>query len=182
MFGICPRLYVNPAPAIVTFEMTNLRFEQWVPFPLEKVFRFFADPHNLPCIMPPETGAKIVDIKFVSSSSESRSAGAGTEIITSFRPIPILPFRQQWIALITEFEWNHHFADLQKQGPFKSWHHRHEFSATTRNGVHGTIVRDVIDFEIGFGVLGKIADKLFVRRTFNHMFAYRRSALEKLLR
>jgi hypothetical protein len=25
--------------------------------------------------------------------------------------IPFLPFRAQWIALITEFEWNHHFAD-----------------------------------------------------------------------
>jgi ligand-binding SRPBCC domain-containing protein len=162
--------------------MTSLRFEQWVPFPLEKVFLFFADPHNLPRIMPPATGTRIIQLKLVPPVEDARPLGGPrTEIITSFRPIPLLPFRQKWIALITEFEWNHHFADIQKQGPFKNWHHRHEFSAATRDGVVGTIVRDVIDYEIGFGVLGKIADELFVRRTFNKMFAYRQKTLEKLL-
>ncbi len=177
-----PRLYVNPAPAIVTFQMTSLRFEQWVAFPLENVFRFFADPNNLPRITPPATATRIVELKLVLLPGDTRKlAGPGSEVITSFRPIPLLPFRQKWTALITEFEWNHHFADIQKQGPFKSWHHRHEFSAETRDAAEGTIVRDVIDYEIGFGVLGKIADELFVRRSFNRMFAYRQSALKKLL-
>jgi hypothetical protein len=32
---------------------TAMSFEQWVPFPLERVFLFFADPRNLPRLMPP---------------------------------------------------------------------------------------------------------------------------------
>lgn len=59
-------------------------------------------------------------------------------IVTSFRLFPFLPLRAQWIAGITEFEWNHHFADLQQKGPFKHWHHRHEFLAETRQGIGGT--------------------------------------------
>lgn len=101
---------------------------------------------------------------------------------TSFRLIPFLPFRTQWVASITEVEWNHHFADVQKKGPFKSWHHRHEFSGLTRNNISGTTVRDIIDYEVGFGLAGKIADTLFIRRTFDRMFAYRQTALEALLR
>ena len=178
-----PRLYVNPAPAIVTFQMTSLRFEQWVPFPVQKVFLFFADPHNLPRIMPPDTAIRIVEIKLVPvGGDENRMPAPGTEIVTSFRPLSFLPFRQQWIALITEFESNHHFADVQKQGPFKSWHHRHEFAAETRDGLAGTVVRDIIDYEVGFGFAGELADKLFIRRTFQRMFAHRQRTLEELLK
>ena len=59
--------------------------------------------------------------------------------------------------MITEFEWNHHFADIQKKGPFKSFHHRHEVIEETRGQVKGTVVRDVIEYEVGFGWLGKLA-------------------------
>jgi ligand-binding SRPBCC domain-containing protein len=163
--------------------MTSLRFEQWVPFPLEKIFLFFADPHNLPRIMPPDSATRIVELNLSPLSRQGHDlAGPGTEVITSFRPIPFLFFRAKWTALITDVEWNHHFADVQKKGPFKSWHHRHEFSAQMRDGVNGTIVRDLIDYDIGFGFAGKIADTLFIRRTFDRMFAYRQRALEALLR
>jgi ligand-binding SRPBCC domain-containing protein len=108
-------------------------------------------------------------------------AGAGSEIVTSFRLVAFLPFRAQWIALITEFEWNHHFADVQKKGPFKSFHHRHELTGETRNQIKGTLVRDVIEYEVGFGWLGELARKLFVSRQLQRTFAYRQKALEKLL-
>jgi ligand-binding SRPBCC domain-containing protein len=92
-----------------------------------------------------------------------------------------LPIRAQWIARITEFEWNHYFADVQDKGPFRSWHHRHEFLAETRAGVEGTLVRDVIDYEIGFGFLGEIANAIFVRRQMQNTFAQRQQILPKLL-
>jgi ligand-binding SRPBCC domain-containing protein len=108
-------------------------------------------------------------------------AGAGSEIVTSFRVLPFLPIRAEWIAVITEFEWNHHFADTQKKGPFKSFHHRHELVAETRGSKDGTIVRDSIDFEVGFGLLGNLTQKLFVRAQLARTFAYRQQAVEKLL-
>src|SRR5262249_37431423 len=125
----------------------RIQFEQWVPVEVGRVFQFFADPNNLPRIMPPETGTTLVALKLVPPLSAPDKqpelsnpdfAGAGSEIVTSFRLVPFLPLRAQWIALITEFEWNHHFADVQKKGPFKRFHHRHEFSAETRDGVNGT--------------------------------------------
>src|SRR6476661_10259053 len=167
------------------------QFEQWVPVPIERVFLFFANPGNLPRIMPPRTGTELVQLKLVPPPgiAEERAtitdraplAGAGSEIITSFRLIPFLPFRARWIALITEFEWNHHFADVQKQGPFKSFVHRHELKGEIRGQVSGTVVRDVIDYEVGFGWLGNLANKFFIRRQFQSTFEYRQKALGKLL-
>lgn len=169
----------------------HAQFEQWVPVPVEQVFLFFANPGNLPRIMPPQTGTELLRVNLVpppgvdpgqaTIADRQALAGAGSELVTTFRVLPLLPFRAQWIALITEFEWNHHFADVQKRGPFKRFHHRHEFAPETRNGAGGTRVRDLIEYEIGFGFLGTLAQRVFVGRQFRKIFEYRQKALEGLL-
>lgn len=165
----------------------RLEFEQWVPFPLEPVFAFFSNPQNLTRIMPAASGTKILGLKRVappslpSGAGANSAAGVGSTIVTSFRVFPFLPVRAQWTARITQFEWNHSFADVQDKGPFKRWHHRHEFRAEPRDGIAGTLVRDVIEYEVGFGFLGAIADALFVRRQMVDTFVQRQDVLPKLL-
>lgn len=163
---------------------THLEFEQWVPFPIEKVFEFFSDPENLPRIMPAASATRLVSLNRVAppATSSSKAAAIGSTIVTSFRVVPFLPFRATWIARITEFEKNHHFADVQDKGPFKSWHHRHELIPQIRDGVTGTLVRDVIDYEVGFGWLGALANSLFVRRQMESTFRERQQKLPALLR
>jgi hypothetical protein len=75
-------------------------FAEWVPFPLERVFLFFANPENLPRIMPPSTNTRIEDLHLVSppslpggTSVAQSLAGPGSEIVTSFRLAPPLPIR-----------------------------------------------------------------------------------------
>jgi hypothetical protein len=43
----------------------RIQFEQWAPIAIEKVFLFFANPSNLPRIMPPETGTELAALKLV---------------------------------------------------------------------------------------------------------------------
>jgi ligand-binding SRPBCC domain-containing protein len=168
----------------------HLQFEQWVPFPLDHVFAFFANPNNLPRIMPPAIQTKIVLVELKPPPPDHSSlatlastlAGAGSKIVTSFRVFPFLSIQAHWISYITEFEWNHHFADIQEKGLFKTWHHRHQFATVARNGVNGTIVRDLVDYEVGLGFLGDIAQNIFVARQIQQTFAYRQSILESLLR
>jgi len=131
--------------------------------------------------MPPATETRIDRLDLVPPSPDSKAAGVGGTIVTSFRLFSFLPLRARWIARITEFEWNHHFADIQEKGPFKRWHHRHEFQAEMRGGVHGTLVRDVIEYEVGFGPLGVIADSLFIAAQTRRVFAYRQTVLPQIL-
>jgi ligand-binding SRPBCC domain-containing protein len=169
----------------------HAEFAQWVPFPQEQVFRFFANPENLPRIMPPASGTRIEKLHLVplepppgtaTVSVGNSLAGVSSEIVTSFRVAPFLPIRRVWIARITEFAWNRHFADIQVRGPFKNWRHRHELTPEVRDGVAGTVVRDRIEYEIGYGFLDAIAQTLFVRRQMRATFAHRQAILEKLLR
>lgn len=165
----------------------HLEFEQWVPFPLERVFAFFSNPENLPRIMPASSRTKLIVLNRMPAPPPppgvmgDKAAGVDSTIVTSFRLFPFLPIRAQWVARITEFEWNHHFADLQEKGPFKSWHHRHEFRAEIREGMTGTLVCDVIDYEIGLGFLGAIANALFVRRAMKRTFRERQQTLPQFL-
>jgi ligand-binding SRPBCC domain-containing protein len=165
----------------------HLEFEQWVPFPAERVFAFFSNPENLPLIMPAASGTKIIGLNRAAAPSppaglsSEKTAGVGTTFVTSFRVLPFLPLRRQWIARITEFEWNHHFTDVQDKGPFQLWNHRHEFERVVRQNVEGTLIRDVINYEIGFGFIGSIANAAFVRRQMERTFAERQRKLPDLL-
>ncbi len=137
--------------------------------------------------MPAATQTRIDELHLVAplrspdSVSSAHAAGIGTVIVTSFRVFPFLPLRALWIARVTEFEWNHYFADVQEKGPFRRWHHRHEFQAETRGGVSGTLVRDVIEYEVGFGPLGGLANALFIERQMRGTFAQRQKILPELL-
>jgi len=165
----------------------HLEFEQWVPFLVARVFGFFSNPENLPRIMPTATGTRLILLNRMPPPeappgvSSDKAAGVGSIIVTSFRVFPFLPLRARWIARITEFEWHRYFADVQDSGPFKSWRHRHEFSAETRDGVSGTLLRDVIEYEAGFGFLGAIVNQLFVRRQMQGTFAQRQHRLHGLI-
>jgi len=164
----------------------RFQFSHWVPFPVERVFLFFANPENLPRIMPPSTGTRIDALRLIPPREQGlmgtqKAAGEGSEIVTSFRVVPFLGVRATWIARITEFEWNHHFADIQVEGPFRLWRHRHELQAETRGERAGTVVRDTIECQLGFGMVGSAALKLVLARQIASTFRYRQKVLPHLL-
>lgn len=176
----------------------HLEFENWVASPLERVFAFFSDPENLPRIMPATTGIRLVRIDRIapppapmdSAPAADRTVGVGSVIVTSFRVLPFLHIRAQWTSRITEFEWNRYFVDVKEnvpgEGPFRRWHHRHQFERQTRKGtdgtpVDGTLVSDFVDYEVGFGLPGRILDRLFIAGQLSRTFAHRQRTLPKLL-
>jgi ligand-binding SRPBCC domain-containing protein len=169
------------------------RFEtrQWVPFPVELTFAFFANPTNLPHLMPPVLQTRIEDARIVAPPTRpihpdsqrrflSVAAGVGSEILISFQPLAWVPRRASWMARITEFNWNSHFCDEQVRGPFQSFRHRHGIVAEARDGVEGTLVSDEIDFSLPYGPAGWIAG-LVVLRKLARSFAYRQKRLEEIL-
>ncbi len=166
----------------------HLHVEHWIPAPLPRVFAFFADPHNLPRIMPPSQGAKILKLnlvppqlaKGIRPQGFERMAGSGTEIYFKFRVLPYIPIHERWTALITEFSFDDYFCDIQKQGPFKSWHHTHFFEASTVNGREGTVVGDELEYEIGFGAVGALLEKLIFQRMMAAIFEHRKQALDRV--
>jgi ligand-binding SRPBCC domain-containing protein len=169
------------------------RFEsrQWTAFPVELVFAFFANPSNLPHLMPPGLKMRVEDARIapppprpVADNPERRfqslAAGVGSEILISFYPFRWFPRRASWTARVTEFVWNSHFVDEQAKGLFTQFRHRHGIQAETRERIEGTLVSDEIEFALPYRFLGQIGDRM-VRRQLERWFAHRREVLPKVL-
>jgi ligand-binding SRPBCC domain-containing protein len=154
--------------------------EQWVPFPIEQVFAFFADPENLPRILPAWQKARIESANYAAPPPNSKQktfdAGPGSRMTISFRPFPHAPFRVSWIARISSFAWNESFCDEQEKGPFASWKHCHQLRAESQNGIAGTLITDRVEYALPLGTLGALADAVFVRRQLQATFAFRHQA------
>lgn len=171
--------------------------EQWLPFPIEIVFAFFANPENLPRLIPAWQKARIEEAAFTppplrplaadpALRLKSIAAGAGTRMTLSFRPFPYSPVRIPWEAEISEFVWNDHFCDIQVRGPFAYWHHSHNLIFETRANesgvpIHGTLVRDRVEYELPYGQLGDFAHRLIIARQLRSSFNYRRTRTTELL-
>jgi ligand-binding SRPBCC domain-containing protein len=164
---------------------------QWVPYPVELVFAFFANPANLPHLMPTELKVRIEDARLTpppprplhpdpARRFSSTAAGIGSEILITFCPLRWVPRRIGFTARITEFVWNSHFSDEQAGGPFASFHHRHGIEPEPRDGIEGTLVSDTIEFALPLGPLSTLASA-YVRRQLTRQFAHRQQRLPEIL-
>jgi ligand-binding SRPBCC domain-containing protein len=170
--------------------------EQWLPYPIETVFDFFANPENLPRLMPEWQQARIEDAVFTTppwrpgtnadsdpsnAPGAASAAGQGTRMTITFLPFPHAPFRVSWDAEITEFEWDSHFCDVQHRGPFAFWKHCHRLQPQLRGALHGTLLRDHVEYELPLGPLGDLANTLFVKRQMQSIFLFRQKRTAELL-
>jgi ligand-binding SRPBCC domain-containing protein len=163
---------------------------QWVPYPVEPVFAFFADPYNLPPLMPRWQKARVDEAQIVAPPvaiardaqlSHRIAAGTGSILLISFRPVPLSPIRLTWEAAITEFSWNEHFCDEQRCGPFAYWKHCHRVREEERDGVAGTNVTDDVTYEMKLGAAGEVAHTLVFASQIRQLFAYRQRQVAAIL-
>jgi ligand-binding SRPBCC domain-containing protein len=84
-----------------------------------------------------------------------------------------LGIKQRLTARITRYERPHMFEDQQVQGAFRSLAHTHEFRETA----DGTVMTDNFRFTSPFGLVGRLADALFLER---YMRAFLKSRAREL--
>jgi|HubBroStandDraft_6_1064221.scaffolds.fasta_scaffold93211_3 ligand-binding SRPBCC domain-containing protein len=160
----------------------HAQFEHWIAVPLEKVFAFFADPMNLPGIMPTWLEMRFEEMVVAPpTGAPAYFAGVGTKFVASYRAIPFFSSRIRSEVQIVGFAMYEFFSDVQIKGPFRSWQHRHEFAAETRGGTPGTRLRDRIEYELAGEPLGRIVNALFIAPQMRRTFAYRQLAVERIL-
>ena len=136
-----------------------------IPRPSPEVFAFFADARNLERITPP-----FLRFHILTPEPIVMRAGARIEYELRLHGVPV-----RWRTLIEEFVPNAYFVDVQIAGPYKSWRHRHEFAEAPG----GTQMRDRVEYELPFGLLGRIAHPLFVRSDVNRIIDYRNAAIRE---
>ena len=130
-----------------------------------EVFPFFADAGNLEAITPPWLGFRIVTPRPI----EMR-VGTLIEYRLTLHRVPI-----SWLTRIEGWVPGERFVDPQIHGPYRLWHHTHEFAPHPG----GTLMRDTVRYALPYGPLGEVARRLFVARDLAAIFNYRAEVLRR---
>lgn len=146
--------------ALRTFEH---RSEIWLPRSRDEVFPFFAEARNLERLTPPWLRFEVVTPPPI-----VMAPGARIDYRLRIHGVPI-----RWQSEISDFTPPLRFVDEQRRGPYRFWHHTHEFEA--RDG--GTLVRDRVRYAVPGGWL---IWKLVVERDVAAIFGYRERVLREI--
>jgi len=141
--------------------------EQHLPQPPGEAFEFFGDALNLEAITPPWLHFEVT----TPNPIEMRT-GALIDYRLRLHGAPV-----RWHTRIEVWEPGRRFVDRQLKGPYRLWHHTHEFEA---DGHGGTLMRDIVRYRLPLGILGAIAHVAFVKRDIGRIFDHRRQSIERL--
>ena len=98
--------------------------------------------------------------------------GLGEEVTWRARHLGVW---QTLTSRITVCDRPTHFADVMQRGAFHRMEHHHYFEA---DGGGGTVMRDVFTFASPLGVLGRVADALYLTRYMRGFLVQRNRALK----
>ena len=133
---------------------------QVIPAELNRVWRFFSDPHNLNAITPPD-----MQFRIISALPEHMYAG----MLIQYQ-IRLLPgCWAKWLTEIRQVREGQYFCDEQRVGPYHLWYHEHHFEPV-KGGVRMT---DKVTYGVGYGPLGWLLHRVWIRPKLRAIFAYR---------
>ena len=149
--------------------MRTFRKSFIVKSPVERVWHFYTDIKHLEIITPKEIELKII-------STTNQHIVQGQEIWVSGKIFEKIKRRMTWHSKITSLK-AHEYADEMLSGPFKKWRHLHKF-----HNIDGkqTEVIDEIEFELPYGILGKLFEG-YAYKQLQNTFEYRKIATVKAL-
>ena len=85
--------------------------------------------------------------------------------------------RQRFVAKITALDRPARFVDEMIEGTFKRLRHVHEFEF--HEGT--TLMRDTLEWQAPFGLVGRLADLLFLRRHMRWFVSTKQTALKRIV-
>ncbi|ADW16631.1 hypothetical protein Despr_0450 [Desulfobulbus propionicus DSM 2032] len=144
--------------------MYILEREQRVSASREQAWAFLQHPANLDRITPPDLRFRIV-----TDIPDSMHDG----LIVEYRiTIPLIG-THTWVTEIKHIREGHSFVDEQRLGPYRFWYHYHEIRPTEE----GVLLLDRVFYQPPLGLLGRLLHRLYIRRTLERIFDYRRERL-----
>jgi len=150
---------ITPATDPKFGRVWRLTAEQVLDHPVERVFPFFADAHNLESITPAFLKFEVLTPKPI----EMRQ-GLLLEYRLRVHGVPI-----RWRTQIPVWEPPHRFVDNQLRGPYALWRHTHTFEPIDG----GTRCTDEVVYRPKGWVLAGLVNRFFVERDVANIFRYR---------
>jgi ligand-binding SRPBCC domain-containing protein len=146
----------------------SIQTSQLIKSDLNTVWDFMSSPKNLATITPDYMGFQILN----DLHGDTMYAGQ----IIEYNVSPILGVKLHWVTEITHVKDKAYFVDEQRFGPYTFWHHKHFLKETSQ----GIEMNDLVHYKLPFGILGKLANELFVKKQLKDVFDYRYKKVNEL--
>lgn len=147
----------------------TINFKQNLPVPLETAWDYFSSPMNLAQITPPKMCFKVI-----SDMPENYKMYPGMIIKYKISPLP--GYATTWVTEITHVEPGKYFVDEQRAGPYAFWHHQHHFVEIPG----GVAMIDLVHYAIPLGIVGRMANKLLVKKRLMEIFNFRKKKITEI--
>jgi ligand-binding SRPBCC domain-containing protein len=147
----------------------TIKTKQFLRTNIETAWKFMSSPKNLAKITPSYMGFHIL-----TDEEDIKTAYSGQ--IIEYTVSPVLGIKMHWLTEITHLVEKKYFVDEQRFGPYSFWHHKH-FIREVEGGVE---MIDIVHYKLPLGILGRIANALFVKKQLAEIFNYRYEKLEQL--
>ncbi|MEP2026103.1 MAG: SRPBCC family protein [Reichenbachiella sp.] len=141
--------------------------EQILPASMEEVWQFISSPANLKKITPAYMGFDII-----SEAPDKMYPG----LIVTYTVSPLFGIKTAWMTEITHMVEGKFFVDEQRIGPYALWHHQHLIEPIE----NGVLMKDIVTYAPPLWWIGKLANRLIIKRKLNEIFEFRRKALIKV--
>jgi len=125
----------------------------------ERVFAFHELPDVLQRLTPPWESVHIVQA--------AADLAVGSRAILKSRIFGLFP--ALWVAEHTAYDPPHMFEDVQVEGPFRYWRHRH----IIKPHAAGAVLRDEIEYKPPLAFIGQLAAPLVIVPRLEKLFEYR---------
>lgn len=146
----------------------SIKTVQKIPVTLDQAWDFFSNPANLQAITPADMGFRVI------SKHHGDRMYPGQIIEYKVRPVAGIPV--YWMTEITHVQDRAFFVDEQRFGPYALWHHQHHF----REIPGGVEMTDIVHYKNPLGILGRLANALFVKKKLETIFSFRYRKVEEL--
>lgn len=147
----------------------HLTFHQKLPISLAVAWDFFSSPLNLAKITPAE-------MSFTVTSQIDPQQKMYPGMIITYKVSPIKGIKLDWMTEITQVNEKNYFIDEQRFGPYKFWHHQHHFKAIEG----GTEMNDILTYGLPMGILGRMANHIYVAKKLQEIFELRKKKVTEL--
>jgi len=130
-----------------------------LPAPAEAVFAWHEAPGAFDRLTPPGEPVRVI--------RHDGSIRDGARVVLRVGP---WPFSLRWELEHRDYQPGRSFSDVQIRGPFRFWRHDHRMIPL---GPEACRLEDAIEYELPFGMPGRLAGRLFMQRKLTRLFTFR---------
>jgi len=139
--------------------MAHLQLSELIPAPRLEVFDYLTDPNRLPALLKPA-----IDVKVVTPDVPLKRGNEVHFVMSRFALSQSIRFRIEDVLRGSRLSYR------QSEGVFAAWNHTMKFD---EHGENGTLVTDLVDYQVPMGLFGHLADDLLLKGDMTRLLRHR---------